>query len=127
MLFGEKKLGLKVEVEVLRKENETLKSQISDLQTQRQQLMDQNRQLQEALVSKTAPQAYVDQKMTKYDELPLGARDKMAPDTVNQILTEYIREIEKPALFDSVEDMMVKLTQPTGGPSKPSIHNNDES
>ncbi len=123
MAWGSSKLT----IEVLKRENDLLRDQIKDLQTQRQQLLDQNLKLQEALVSKTAPQAYMDHKMKNYDDELPGPRTRPPQDNINKFLTEYVREIEKPSLFDSAEDMITKLTQVGQVPSRPSVHNNEES
>lgn len=120
------KIDLKVEVQVLRKENELLKTQISDLQEQRQQLMNQNKQLQEALVSRTAPQAYMDHRMKDYDSNHPD-EFKKPKDPINEFLTKYEREIEKPCLFDSAEDMVEKLTRVNFAPNRGSTHQNEES
>lgn len=121
-MFGKGKEKLLIEVAKLQAECVALKSQIDDLKANREQLLEQNKQLQDALVSKVAPEVYYDNRATKFDK---DAEAKKDP--VKDFYIKYIAEMEKDSIFDSAEDMIQKLTQVSHSPVSKPVHNNEES
>lgn len=104
-------------VEMLENENAYLRRQVDSLQ--------------EALMSKLAPLAYMELKAAQTDE---GSGEPPSNEAIEQYkrdmkaLNRYAEDIEKP-FFADADDMIDKLTQATGGPKigKKSIHGNSES
>ena len=107
-------------------ENAKLQVQVELLQKQNGELISQVTVLQQALVAKESPRAYEDHMIDRAE-----ARDYKKPNErarqEQEIINDYLSNLEKTRLFDSADDMddllSVFATTATDNP----IHDNSES
>ena len=91
-------------------------------------LREQVLRLQEALISKEAPQAYEQLVIDRDPEVEQKAAAWSKIEEENKMIGQYLEQIEKP-LFSSGEDLIEALAETMGAPEigKASLHSNEES
>lgn len=121
---------LKSQVEKLKEENLNLKSRMELLDSEKTWLHKQIETLQEALVAKTSPDAYMEMRAARAaaEETPTTAEEMKEYFKEMELLKEYSIEVEKPT-FNTDGDILEQLWEMAGVPDVAghSIHNNNES
>ena len=105
MIFNNKREELISQVAKLEGVNALLLAQLSDARVEKEKLQDQIIELQKALIAKTSPEYYRDNKYAEYLKNPQLAVDAKRERDTNNILSEYARLIESDSLITSKDDL----------------------
>jgi septal ring factor EnvC (AmiA/AmiB activator) len=105
VIFNNKREELISQVAKLEGVNALLLAQLSDARVEKEKLQDQIIELQKALIAKTSPEYYRDNKYAEYLKNPQLAVDAKRERDTNNILSEYARLIESDSLITSKDDL----------------------
>jgi len=101
-----------------------LRERIETLTKEKSDLVDQVSRLQDAFISKEAPEAYRDRLISSLDT-------KIVPEQVMtdmKIMNKYMEELKSDRpIFETADDLISLVSMSRGAPQSHSIHGNDES
>lgn len=128
---GEELSEVKASLHIAKKESEFYSSRVDELKEEIKELKEQISRLQDALVAKHSPTAYLHEKLNTPEEpeTPEQTKARLEAEAIEQTWNEYVDSQEQP-LFNSVDDLdklMDRIGDNVGAPETESLHDNEES